>query len=288
MQCLIGCAGTPSVRRFAADAFPIGRELERRGSRAAAELEDHVAAFQIMPRAVERPLVARDVGDRVGGVFARDAIPEARERFGEDDDAAHDEALPALVLACEHEDGVAVGDMLAAIHRLLRRERDTSLGRACPPRSDANIWQLAAAGGVVEIPSADGRRIKSLASPVRFNTNEEEREPAAPAIGEHARGDDVMIGGAGDNHFGFERSERRDVLFDEHVNNWEDMWVAGAWSRRSGRKDDPTSGSFSTDLYKPLTSETGPLILAQVRRAKRGGAYGRRSCSAPVILRLAC
>src|SRR5882757_4188496 len=47
-----------------------------------------------------------------------------RDRSGESDNAARDEASPALVLAREHENRVAFGDMPAAIHRLLRGERE--------------------------------------------------------------------------------------------------------------------------------------------------------------------
>src|SRR5215468_12361402 len=45
-------------------------------------------------------------------------------RFGRGDDAARHQTRPALVLAREDEDGVALGDVLAAIHRLLRVERE--------------------------------------------------------------------------------------------------------------------------------------------------------------------
>ncbi len=41
-----------------------------------------------------------------------------RDRFGGTDNAARDEALTALVLAREHENRVAFGDMLTAIHCL--------------------------------------------------------------------------------------------------------------------------------------------------------------------------
>jgi hypothetical protein len=47
-----------------------------------------------------------------------------RDRFGKSDNAARDEALSAFVLARENENGVAFGDMLAAIHRLLRGQRE--------------------------------------------------------------------------------------------------------------------------------------------------------------------
>ena len=47
-----------------------------------------------------------------------------RDRFDGSDNAACDEALSALVLARENENGVAFGDMLTAIHRLLRGQRE--------------------------------------------------------------------------------------------------------------------------------------------------------------------
>jgi hypothetical protein len=47
-----------------------------------------------------------------------------RDHFGGDDDAQRDKTLPAFVLARKDEDRVAFGDMLAAIHRLLRLKRE--------------------------------------------------------------------------------------------------------------------------------------------------------------------
>ena len=46
------------------------------------------------------------------------------DRFGRGDDAACDETWPAFVLAREDEDGIAFGDVLATIHRLLPAERE--------------------------------------------------------------------------------------------------------------------------------------------------------------------
>jgi len=43
-------------------------------------------------------------------------------RFGRGDDAARDETWPAFVLAREHKDRIAFGDVLATIHRFLRAE----------------------------------------------------------------------------------------------------------------------------------------------------------------------
>ena len=40
------------------------------------------------------------------------------------DNAARNKALPALILVREHENRVALGDMLTAIHRLLRGKRE--------------------------------------------------------------------------------------------------------------------------------------------------------------------
>src|SRR5207248_11137302 len=47
------------------------------------------------------------------------------DRFGRGDDAARDETWPAFVLARQDEDRIAFGDVLAAIHRLLRAERES-------------------------------------------------------------------------------------------------------------------------------------------------------------------
>jgi hypothetical protein len=47
-----------------------------------------------------------------------------RDRFGGSDNAPRDEPLPAFVLAREHENRVTFGDMLTAIHRLLRGQRE--------------------------------------------------------------------------------------------------------------------------------------------------------------------
>src|SRR5206468_111456 len=46
------------------------------------------------------------------------------DRFGRSDDAAPDETRSAFVLAREDEDGIAFGDVLTAIHRLLRAKRE--------------------------------------------------------------------------------------------------------------------------------------------------------------------
>ena len=46
-----------------------------------------------------------------------------RDRFGGSDNATGNKALAALVLAGEHESHIALGNMLAAIHGLLRGER---------------------------------------------------------------------------------------------------------------------------------------------------------------------
>ena len=52
-----------------------------------------------------------------------------RDRFGGSNKAARDETLPALVLARKHENRVTFGDMLTAIHRLLRGERERRCSR---------------------------------------------------------------------------------------------------------------------------------------------------------------
>src|SRR4051812_45372184 len=75
--------------------------------------------------APERPPRAHGGSDREAHArrLARDAALSG-DRFGGRDDAARDEALPALVLACEQEDGVARRDVLAAVHGLLRGEHE--------------------------------------------------------------------------------------------------------------------------------------------------------------------
>ena len=77
--------------------------------------------FELAPP--QRPLRERGASD--GEAHTRCLPGDAallRDRFGGSDNAARDQALPALVLAREHENRVAFGDMLTAIHRLLRRE----------------------------------------------------------------------------------------------------------------------------------------------------------------------
>src|SRR6266853_427298 len=79
--------------------------------------------FELAPP--QRPLRERGASD--GEAHTRRLPGDAallRDRFGGSDNAARDEALPALVLAREHENRVAFGDMLAAIHRLLCGERN--------------------------------------------------------------------------------------------------------------------------------------------------------------------
>jgi len=62
-------------------------------------------------------------GDADAGRLTGDsAFP--RDCLGGSDRATRDEASPTLVLACEDEHRVAFGDMLAAIHRLLRGKHE--------------------------------------------------------------------------------------------------------------------------------------------------------------------
>ncbi len=78
--------------------------------------------FELAPP--QRPLRERGAFD--GEAHTRCLPGDAAfpgDRFGGSDNAARDEALPALVLAREHENRVAFGDVLTAIHRLLRGER---------------------------------------------------------------------------------------------------------------------------------------------------------------------
>jgi len=79
--------------------------------------------FELAPP--QRPLGERCAFD--GDAHTRRLPADAallRDRFGGGDNAARDEALPALILAREHEDRVALGDTLTAIHRLLRGKRE--------------------------------------------------------------------------------------------------------------------------------------------------------------------
>src|SRR6185295_5321987 len=71
----------------------------------------------------QRPLRERRASD--GDAHTRRLPGDAgllRNRDGGRDDAAGDQALSAVVLASEHEDHVAICDVLAAIHCLLRGE----------------------------------------------------------------------------------------------------------------------------------------------------------------------
>jgi hypothetical protein len=61
--------------------------------------------------------------DAHAGRLSRDAA-FFRDRFGASYHAARNESLPALVLACEDEHRVALGNVLAPIHRLLRSKRE--------------------------------------------------------------------------------------------------------------------------------------------------------------------
>src|SRR5882762_2244879 len=105
--------------------------------------------FELAPP--QRPL--RECGASDGEAHTRCLPGDAallRDRFGGSDNAARDEALPGLVLAREYENRVVFGDMLTAIHRLLRGERErlrpriANLGfdrepHASPPRPQMSI-----------------------------------------------------------------------------------------------------------------------------------------------------
>jgi hypothetical protein len=83
--------------------------------------------FQLAPP--QASLRERSASD--GDAHARSLPGDSRfpwDRFGRGDDAARDETWPAFVLAGEDEDRIAFGDVLATVHRLLRRERE----RLCP------------------------------------------------------------------------------------------------------------------------------------------------------------
>ena len=79
--------------------------------------------FEFVPP--QAPLCERGASD--GDAHARRLPGDPAllcDRFGRGDDAARDETWPAFVLAREDEDGIAFGDLLAAIHRFLRPERE--------------------------------------------------------------------------------------------------------------------------------------------------------------------
>ena len=79
--------------------------------------------FEITPP--QRALRERGASD--GEADTRCLLGEAvllRDRFDGSDNTACNEALSALALARENENGVAFGDMLTAIHRLLRGQRE--------------------------------------------------------------------------------------------------------------------------------------------------------------------
>lgn len=48
------------------------------GAGATAKFQGEIVAFQMAPRGVKRAFVAAHIGDRIGGIFARRPIPEAR------------------------------------------------------------------------------------------------------------------------------------------------------------------------------------------------------------------
>src|SRR5262245_65672815 len=73
----------------------------------------------------EAPLCRRGASDGDADARRLPGDPAfSSDRLGRRDHAARDQTWPALVLASEYEDRVAFGDELAAIHRLLRLERE--------------------------------------------------------------------------------------------------------------------------------------------------------------------
>ncbi len=73
----------------------------------------------------QTPLRAR--GAPYGNAHARRLSGDSAfvcDCFGRGDDAARNETCPAFVLAREDEDRIAFGDVLAAVHRFLRAERE--------------------------------------------------------------------------------------------------------------------------------------------------------------------
>jgi hypothetical protein len=128
--------------------------------------------FELAPP--QRPLRERGASD--GEAHTR-CLPGdtalLRDRFGGSDNAARDEALPALVLAREHENLVAFGDMLSTIHRLLRRERERLRPRIAnlgfdrerhasrlPPQMSTTVIP----GRTLSFPKATAGQVQSLDS----------------------------------------------------------------------------------------------------------------------------
>lgn len=73
----------------------------------------------------QAPLRERDSSD--GDAHARRLSGDPvlpGDRLGRDDEAASDQTWAAFVLACEDEDCIAFGDLLAAVHCFLRAERE--------------------------------------------------------------------------------------------------------------------------------------------------------------------
>src|SRR5262245_9776681 len=73
----------------------------------------------------EAPL--RECGACNGDAHARRLSGEPTllwDRFGRGDDAACEETRPGFVLTREHKDRIALGNVFASIHRLLRVERE--------------------------------------------------------------------------------------------------------------------------------------------------------------------
>jgi hypothetical protein len=117
--------------------------------------------FKLAPP--QRPLRERSAFD--GEAYTRCLPGNAallRDRFGGSDNAARDEALPAFVLACEHENHVAFGDMLTAVHRLLRSERECLSERIANLGFDreSHASPLPARMSITVIPAARLRSIQ--------------------------------------------------------------------------------------------------------------------------------
>ena len=112
--------------------LPIELEVELRLGAAVVPVETKLELLPPQP-----PLRPRDPSDRdidARGLPRDPAFPGDRRLRR--DDAARDESGAAFVLAREHEDRVALRDMFAAIHRLLRSEHEGVRRRICNLRLD--------------------------------------------------------------------------------------------------------------------------------------------------------
>jgi len=117
----LGCEGAPKERAAGSSGSSIEFEVELG------------LGSTVVPVGQRFELAPPQVPFRECGTSDRDAharrLPDDPaflcDRFGRADDTGCGETWPAFVLAREDEDRIAFGDVLAAIHRLLRAERES-------------------------------------------------------------------------------------------------------------------------------------------------------------------